>query len=164
MTDDAPPGTPRLRAELRDLYDDYGSALDAMRLEDWTGYFIEGSTYRVMGRETHDRGLSHATIYCDSLEMIRDRAAAIRETAVFGPRFQRHFISGLSVTGVDADGDIAARANFLIIESMFDAEPRILLTGLYIDRIRRTDAGLKFVDRLAVYDNYRIPTTLILPV
>ena len=152
------------RADLRDLYDDYACALDAMRLEDWAAFFTEDARYRVMGRETHDQGLSHATIYCDSGAMIRDRAAAIRETAVFEPRFQRHLISGVQITATAADA-VESRANFLIVESMFNAQTRVLLAGEYIDTvIRQADGQLKFTDRLAVYDTYRIPTTLILPV
>lgn len=156
------PDNPGLRAELRDLYDDYAACLDDMRLEDWATFFTEDAAYKVMGRETYDQGLAHATIYCDSGAMIRDRAAAIRETAVFEPRFQRRFVSGLRI---EDDSDvIRARANFLVVESMFDAPTRILLAGQYIDQIVRRDGRLRFRERLAVYDTYRIPTTLILPV
>lgn len=151
-----------LRAELRDLYDDYAACLDDMRLEDWAAFFTEDATYKVIGRETHDQGLSHATIYCDSGAMIRDRAAAIRETAVFEPRYQRHLISGVRV--IEGGDDIRARANFLVVESMFNAETRILLAGEYLDQLIRQDGQLRFKQRLAVYDSYRIPTTLILPV
>lgn len=164
MTNRISTNGPPSRGELRDLYDDYASALDAMRLDDWAAFFTEDARYRVMGRETYDQGLTHSTIYCDSGAMIRDRAAAIRETAVFEPRYQRHFISGLQITGEDG-GAVLARANFLVVESMFNAETRVLLAGEYVDRVVRQDDGsLKFSDRLAVYDSYRIPTTLILPV
>ena len=154
---------PGLRAELRDLYDDYAAALDEGRLEDWTGYFTEGSAYKVMGRESFDQGLTHATIYCDSLGMIRDRAASIRETAVYEPRHLRHFISGVRILAID-DDEISARANFLVVESMYAAEPQVLMVGEYLDRLVRTPEGLRFKDRLALYDNYRIRTTLIVPV
>lgn len=152
-----------LRAEVRDLYDDYVCALDDMRLEDWAGFFVETARYLVIGRETYDQGLTHATIYCDSAAMIRDRAAAIRETAVFEPRFQRRLISGVRILDQDAMG-IRARASFLVVESQFNAETRVLLAGEYIDRLVREAGGLKFAERMAVYDTYRIPTTLILPV
>jgi anthranilate 1,2-dioxygenase small subunit len=163
VTDPAHQDERALRAELRDLYDDYAAAIDALRLDDWAAYFTEDALYKVIGRETYDQGLSHATIYCDSGAMIRDRAAAIRETAVFEPRFQRHFISGVRLEG-QASGEIRARANFLVVESMFNAETRVLLAGEYVDRLVRQDGRLRFAERLAVYDSYRIPTTLILPV
>lgn len=163
MTHPADDGGQALRAELRDLYDDYAGAIDDFRLDDWAAFFTEDALYKVIGRETYDQGLSHATIYCDSGAMIRDRAAAIRETAVFEPRYQRHLISGVRVDAVHGEV-IHARANFLIAESMFDTATRVLLAGQYRDRLLRQSGRLKFVERLAVYDSYRIPTTLILPV
>ena len=163
MTHHAEDGGRTLRAELRDLYDDYASAIDDMRLDDWAAFFTEDALYKVIGRETYDQGLEHATIYCDSGAMIRDRAAAIRETAVFEPRYQRHLVSGVRIDG-DNGNEIHARANFLVAESMFDAPTKVLLAGQYVDRLVRVEGRLKFVERLAVYDSYRIPTTLILPV
>lgn len=152
-----------LRAELRDLYEDYAAALDEDRLEAWPDFFAEGAVYQVMGRETFDQGLTHATIYCDGLGMIRDRAASIRETAVYEPRLLRHFISGVRVIEA-SENEIVARANFLVIESLFAAESQVLMVGEYRDRLVRTPKGLKFTARLALYDNYRVRTTLVMPV
>jgi anthranilate 1,2-dioxygenase small subunit len=152
-----------LRAELRDLYEDYAASLDEGRLEDWPKFFTEGSVYKVMARESFDQGLTHATIYCDGLGMIRDRAASVRETAVYEPRLLRHFISGVQVDEA-GDAEIVARANFLVVESLYAAESQILMVGEYRDRLVRTAEGLKFRERLALYDNYRIRTTLVLPV
>jgi anthranilate 1,2-dioxygenase small subunit len=152
-----------LRGALRDLYEDYAAALDEMRLEDWTTFFTEDAVYRVIGRETFDQGLTHATIYCEGGAMIRDRAACVRRTAVYEPRNLRHFISGVRVVGRTGD-EIEARANFMISEAMYDRETRLYLAGEYRDRLAATPEGLKFTERTAVYDNYRIPITLILPV
>jgi anthranilate 1,2-dioxygenase small subunit len=152
-----------LRSELRDLYEDYAAALDEMRLEEWTGFFAEGALYRVMARETFEQGLTHATIYCDGLPMIRDRAASIRNTSVYEPRSLRHFISGVRVTST-ARGEIAARANFLIVECKYDREPQVLMVGEYLDRLVSAPGGLRFKERTAIYDNYRVGTTLVIPV
>jgi anthranilate 1,2-dioxygenase small subunit len=154
---------PALRAELRDLYEDYAAALDDLRLDDWVAYFTEGSLYRVMGRETFDQELTHATIFCQGLPMIRDRAAAVHRTAVYEPRHLRHFVSGVRVVGF-SNGEIEAEGNFMISEAMFDREARLFLTGQYKDRLVRTKDGLRFRERTAVYDNHAIPTTLIIPV
>src|SRR4051794_34542054 len=150
-----------LRAELRDFYDDYAAALDEGRLEEWTGYFAADAVYKVMARESFDLGLTHATIYCDSLGMIRDRAASIRQTAVFEPRLLRHFVSGVRVADAGAE-EITARANFLIVESLYAAEPQVAMVGEYRDRLVRTGEGLRFRERLALYDNYRVRTTLVM--
>jgi anthranilate 1,2-dioxygenase small subunit len=152
-----------LRGALRDFYEDYASALDDGRLEDWTRFFTEDALYRVMARETYDQGLTHATIYCEGGPMIRDRAASVTGTAVFEPRRLRHFISGVRVLSV-AGGETSAEANFMIGESMYDRDSRLFLIGQYKDRIVDTKDGLRFRERTAIYDNHAIPTTLIIPV
>lgn len=152
-----------LRAELRDLYDDYASCLDEMDLDAWSGYFTDDCTYKVISSENHSAGLPLALIDCRGIGMVRDRVAAIRETAVYEPRQLRHFVSGMRVDGVDG-GVVAARANFLVAESLSDQEPRIALVGRYLDRIVRVGAALRFRERLCVVDNYRIRTSLVVPV
>ena len=152
-----------LRAELRDLYDDYASALDEMDLDGWSGFFTDDCTYKVISFENHSAGLPLALIECRGIGMVRDRVAAIRETAVYAPRQLRHFVSGLRVDG--AEGDVvAAQANFLIAESLADREPQVAMVGRYLDRLVRVGSALKFKERLCVVDNYRIRTSLVVPV
>ena len=152
-----------LRAELRDLYDDYASSLDDMDLDAWCGFFTDDCTYKVISFENYSEGLPLALIECRGIGMVRDRVAAIRETAVYAPRQLRHFLSGVRVDGVERDF-IAARANFLIAESLSDREPQIAMVGRYLDRLVRIGKALKFRERLCVYDNYRIRTSLVAPV
>lgn len=152
----------QLRAAVRDFYDDYAAALDADRVEDWPAFFAEDALYQVMSRESHSQGLTHATMYCKGIRMIRDRAAAIRQTAVFEQRVIRHFVSNVRVE--ERGGVIEGGANFLLIESLYDSEPQVLMVGEYIDVLVRDGDAFKFKRRSAVYDNYRVRTTLVLPV
>lgn len=152
-----------LRAELRDLYDDYASALDEMDLATWSGFFTDDCTYRVISFENHSAGLPLALIECSGIGMVRDRVAAIRETAVYEPRQLRHFVSGVRVDDVGGEV-VAARANFLVTECLADREPQIALVGRYLDRLARVGGVLKFRERLCVVDNYRIRTSLVMPV
>ena len=151
-----------IRSELRDQYDEYGAALDEGRLDDWVGYFTDDALYTVISRESYVNGLPHATVYCDGLSMIKDRANAIRETSVFEPRKLRHFISGVRIDR--CDDVIEARANFMVTEALYNAEPQILMVGEYIDSLRREGGDLKFSKRQAVYDNFRVRTALVMPV
>ena len=153
----------QLRAELRDLYDDYAFCLDDMDLDGWCGFFTEDCTYKVISFENHSEGLPLALIECRGIGMVRDRVAAIRETTVYEPRQLRHFVSGVRVDSVEGDV-VAARANFLIAESLADREPQIAMVGRYLDRLVRIGKALKFQERLCVYDNYRIRTSLVVPV
>jgi len=152
-----------LRAELRDLYDDYALCLDENRLEDWPEFFTEDCHYRVLSRENHDAGLPLGLIYCMNKNMLRDRVTAIRETTMFEPRSLRHFISGVTVRE-DQGQTLVAQANFAIMESLSDREPCVSMVGRYLDRWRATDAGWRLTYRDCVYDNYRVLTSLIVPV
>jgi len=111
-----------LRAELRDLYDDYALCLDEDRLEDWPTFFTDDCHYRVLSRENHDAGLPLGLIYCMNKNMLHDRVTAIRETTMFEPRALRHFISGVTIRE-DQDQTLVAQANFAIMESLSDREP-----------------------------------------
>jgi anthranilate 1,2-dioxygenase small subunit len=107
--------------------------------------------------------LPQATIYCDGINMVRDRVVALRETQVYVPRVWRHFISGIRITGIDG-GDIHVRANFLVTEAMSDADPTVFLVGQYLDVLVREGDSLKFKQRLAVFDNHHVRRSLIVPV
>src|SRR6478736_4718561 len=144
-----------LRNELRDLYEEIADLLDDDRVEELPRYFVDECLYRVTTRENYDQGLPGGMMFCDGIAMLRDRILAIRETQVYEPRSWRHFISGVRVLGVDGDV-IRARANFLVIESMSDEEPRVFMVGRYIDALVRRDGALRFSERLAVCDNHHV--------
>ena len=150
------------RADLRDFYEDYAACLDAEALAEFPSFFTEDAKYQVISRENHDDGLEHAPMFCLGRAMIEDRVMATVEAALYQPRSLRHFISGVRILG-EAEGEVRARANFLIIESLIEQEPQILMVGRYLDRIVREDGQLKFRERTCVYDNYRIRTTLVIP-
>jgi anthranilate 1,2-dioxygenase small subunit len=151
------------RAELREFYEDYAACLDAEALEEFPAFFTEDALYRVISRENFDDGLEHATMYCLGRAMIEDRATATLKAALYQPRSLRHFISGVRIVGAEGDG-VRAEANFLIVESLLESEPELLMVGRYLDRVVREDGRLKFRERTCVYDNYRIRTTLVIPV
>lgn len=152
-----------LRNELTSLYERYARTLEQKDLHAWTGFFTEEALYRVISMESFKQGLPHATLYCDGKPMIRDRATLLGEVSYYENRQLRYFISGLNFSRSE-DGVIHSRANFLVIESLFDAEPQILMVGEYVDEIEMEPEGLMFRKRSAVYDQYRIRTTLVYPV
>lgn len=155
--------TDALQDDIRRLYDEVADLLDQDEVERFPSYFIEDCVYQVVSRENYSEGLPQATIYCDGINMVRDRVIALRETQVYVPRIWRHFISGIRVTAIDGD-DIHVRANFLLTEAMSDADPTIFLVGQYLDVLVREDDTLKFKQRLAVFDNHHVRRSLIAPV
>jgi anthranilate 1,2-dioxygenase small subunit len=152
-----------LLARLRDFYDDYTFYLDEGQLEKWPEFFTEDCRYRVISRENYDADLPHATLYCDGLNMVKDRVTALRETTVYEPRSLRHLVGGLQVLEVEG-GLIKSQANFAIFESLSDREPQVNMVGRYVDAIVRRGSRFLFKDRFCVFDNYRIRTSLIIPV
>lgn len=162
MTLSQPGAETALRAELRDLNDDYAAALDDLDLAKWTGFFTDDCHYRVVSLENFNEGLPLSTMECHGVGSLRDRIAAIKVTAVFEPRTMRRMVSGVRVLA--NDGDIRAQASFAIFESLSDREPHIFMTGRYLDRLTRQGDRLKLRQRVCVYDNYRVRTSLVYPV
>ena len=154
-----------LRHEIEQFNLAYGDALDDQRLADWSEMFTPDASYVVLSRENADRGHPVGLIYCDSQGMIRDRAFALEKTAMFAPRYLRHIIGGAQVLGEDADGGVRARANYVVLQVLFDRPDATLhQVGVYHDVFRRTESGLKLAQRRCVYDNLLVPNALCIPV
>lgn len=157
------PAAQELLPAITRLYEDYAETLDNLDLEGWCQYFTEDSRYRVIARENYDAGLQHATIYCDGLAMIKDRAKATNECTVYEPRSLRHFLNRIRVEKVEGD-TLHITASFMVIESVSDMEPYVHTVGRYVDTVVKTADGLRFQRRDCVYDNYRIFNSLIFPI
>ena len=154
-----------LRHEIETFNTLYASALDEQRLMDWVELFDDNAHYVVLSRENFERNLPVGLIYCENKGMIRDRAFALKETAMFAPRYVRHLIANLAVEAEASDGTIAARANYVVLQVLFDRPDATLhQVGTYYHRFRRTAKGLKLVERRCVYDNLLVPNALCLPV
>jgi anthranilate 1,2-dioxygenase small subunit len=154
-----------LRHEIETFNTLYAAALDEQRLMDWVELFDDNALYVVLSRENFERNLPVGLIYCENKGMIRDRAFALKETAMFAPRYMRHLIANLTVEAEANDGTIAARANYVVLQVLFDRPDATLhQVGTYYDRFRRTAKGLKLVERRCVYDNLLVPNALCLPV
>jgi len=163
MKSPAPAVSNDLKQSVVQLYEDYAAAVDSLDLEAWPDFFTDDCKYLVTARENYEAGLPHATIYCEGIGMVRDRAAATRDCTVYEPRYLRHFINGVRVTAVEGQ-TIRANASFLVVESVSDKEPCVHMVGQYIDTIVQGEGGLKLKERICVFDNYRIYNTLVFPV
>jgi anthranilate 1,2-dioxygenase small subunit len=154
---------PELQHEIEQFLDDYAETVDRLDIEAWPSYFTDDCLYLVTSRENHDAGLPHGTIYCEGIGMVRDRAAATRDCTVYEPRYLRHFIGRVKIDSVEGDV-IRARASVLVVESLSDQDPHVLIVGEYDDTLRRGPDGLRLKERRVVYDNYRIYNSLVFPV
>ena len=154
-----------LRYEIDSFNAQYCAALDAQRLSDWAAMFTDDALYVVLSRENADHGLPVGLIYCEGSGMIRDRAFALEKTAMFAPRYLRHIVGNLIVTGADPDGAIRAQANYVVLQVLYDRPDATLhQVGVYHDVFRRVDGALKLAERRCVYDNLLVPNALCIPV
>ncbi len=163
MIDNLSATDPALRVRVRDFNDDYVAALDDLDFGAWVASFTEDCHYRVVSQENFVQGLSLSTMECQGIGSLRDRVAALGQTSVFEPRLLRRMVSAVQVLGVEA-GEVIARANFAILESQSDRETQVFLAGRYLDRLVVQGGQLKLRQRLCVFDNYRIRTSLVYPV
>ncbi len=154
-----------LHQEIEDFNTAYAAALDEQRLDDWAEMFTDDAFYLVISRENADRGMPVGLIYCENKGMIHDRAFALKNTEMFAPRYLRHIVGNLQVLGEQPDGDIRARANYVVVQVLFDRpDAKLHQVGVYHDRFRRVGDRLKLAERRCVYDNLLVDNALCLPV
>jgi salicylate 5-hydroxylase small subunit len=152
-----------LRSRLADLYCAYADALDDGELETWPDFFTEDCLYQVVPRENFEQNLQIALIYCESRDMLIDRVAAIRETALFVPRLIRHLTGNIRLREIGAAG-LRLTANFALFQTMVDQPSELFLCGRYHDRVVDAAGRLRFAERICVYDSTIVPTSLVYPV
>ncbi len=147
---------------LAALNTDYASCIDADRLEDWPGLFLEQCLYKITTADNHRRGYAAGLVYADSRAMLSDRVAALREANIYERQTYRHIIGMPALRPGDA-GEIAAETPFLVVRTMRDGRMDLFATGVYLDRVREEAGRLRFAERLVVCDSSRIDTLLAIP-
>jgi 3-phenylpropionate/cinnamic acid dioxygenase small subunit len=152
-----------LRCALEALTAAYVHALDDADLERWPDFFTEDCLYKVIPRENYENGLPLAVWYCRGRGMLQDRVTAIRETQLFAPRMLRHVTGNMLVQGWE-DGALRTVTNYAVYESTLDRASEVFNVGRYLDRVVAADGGLKFAEKLCVFDTSVVPTSLIHPI
>jgi len=148
---------------LADFYCAYSDALDEGELESWPEFFTEDCLYKVTPRENFEAGLPIALIYCESRNMLVDRVVALRETALFVPRTVRHLTGNIRLRAMEPDG-LRLTASFALFHTMVDQRSEVFLCGRYHDRVVEDGGGLRFAERICVYDSTIVPISLVYPV
>ena len=77
---------------LAALNSEYASCIDADRLEEWPGLFLENCLYKITSADNHRRGYEAGIIYADSRAMLTDRVASLREANIYERQSYRHII------------------------------------------------------------------------
>ncbi len=147
---------------LAALNSDYAACIDADRLEDWPGFFLESCLYKITTAENHRHGYAAGVIYADSQTMLRDRVAALREANIYERHAYRHIV-GMPRLDTESAGTVVAETPFLVIRTMRDGRMDIFAAGRYLDRVADSDGALRFAERIVVCDSSRFDTLLAIP-
>jgi salicylate 5-hydroxylase small subunit len=148
---------------IQQLYADYTSAVDSGDWDLWPEFFTEQCVYKLQPRENHERGFPLCTLSFTSKGMLKDRVYGIKETLFHDPYYQRHVV-GAPIVRKLADGQIHCEANYAVFRTKYDKESCVFNVGRYLDVIVQTPQGLKFAERLCVYDSEMIPNSIIYPI
>jgi salicylate 5-hydroxylase small subunit len=148
---------------LQQLYADYAIAVDSGDWNLWPDFFTEKCVYKLQSRENFERGFPLATLLFTSKGMLKDRVYGITETLYHDPYYQRHVVGAPVVRKLE-DGKIHCEANYAVFRTKYDKESTVFNVGRYVDTIVSTPEGLKFVERLCIYDSEMIPNSIIYPI
>jgi salicylate 5-hydroxylase small subunit len=148
---------------LTRLYADYALAVDSGQWDLWPEFFTEQCVYKLIPRENHERGFPLCTLSFTSKGMLKDRVYGIQETLYHDPYYQRHVVGAPMVRRVEGER-IHAEANYAVFRTKLDKASTVFNVGRYIDTIVPTPEGLKFAERLCVYDSEMIPNAIIYPI
>jgi anthranilate 1,2-dioxygenase small subunit len=151
------------RLELLSLQDRYVAAIDNDRIEEWPGFFIEDCLYEIVSRENEEAGLPAPVIHCDNGRMLRDRVVALRHANIYEKPAYRHMLSGMEWRE-EADGSYAVSTSYVVVNTSQEGESSIYQAGRYLDRVVRTEAGLRFREKRCIYDTLRVQTLLAFPI
>ncbi len=145
---------------LASLNTEYAACIDADRLEDWPGLFVEQCLYKITTAENQRRGYAAGIVYADSRGMLVDRVAALREANIYERQSYRHIVG---MPSLRPGAEITAETAFLVVRTMRDGRMDLFATGVYLDRVREENGSLRFAERIVVCDSARFDTLLAIP-
>ena len=149
--------------ELAQFQAGYASAVDSGNWDLWPEFFTENAVYKLQPRENHERGFPLATLAFDSQAMLRDRVYGIKQTLFHDPYYQRHVVGAPLIRCVDEAG-IHCESNYAVFRTKPNGLSTVFNVGRYLDIVVRTPQGLRFAQRLCIYDSEMIPNSIIYPI
>jgi len=139
------------------------AAIDAGRLDEWPGFFLDQCHYRVTTADNHAQGYQAGLIYADGQAMLVDRIAALRDANIYERQRYRHIL-GMPMITEGADGTVLAETSFLVVRTMRDGQMSVFAAGVYLDKVRPDESGAwRYAERIVVCDSQRFDTLLAIP-
>jgi 3-phenylpropionate/cinnamic acid dioxygenase small subunit len=144
------------------LYARYAEAICDGRLEEWPEFFTDACLYKVISRANQERNLPLAPIFSETKGGLIDRVRALRTALVYAPRSVCYVVGTIGISERTREG-VRARSMFSAYHTFVEGDSTLLMCGRTFDRIVRDGSGLKFKERVVVYDNDRVPSALVYP-
>jgi anthranilate 1,2-dioxygenase small subunit/terephthalate 1,2-dioxygenase oxygenase component beta subunit len=154
---------PTVLFEIAQLNAANAAAIDADRLEDWPGFFLEQCLYKVTTADNFAKGYQAGIIYADTRAMLTDRIFALREANIYERQRYRHIL-GMPLIRGETDGVVSVETSFLVIRTMREGQMDVFVAGVYLDKVQRDAAGeWRYAERIVVCDSQRFDTLLAIP-
>jgi anthranilate 1,2-dioxygenase small subunit/terephthalate 1,2-dioxygenase oxygenase component beta subunit len=154
---------PTVLFEIAQLNAAYAAAIDADRLEEWPAFFLEQCLYKITTADNHAKGYQAGIIYADTRAMLTDRIFALREANIYERQRYRHIL-GMPLIAETGDGAVSAETSFLVVRTMREGQMDVFVAGVYLDKLRRDQAGAwHYAERIVVCDSQRFDTLLAIP-
>ncbi len=145
------------------LFADYCSCIDEDRLDEWPGLFVEDGLYKMIARENYEHGFPIPLLLFDSRDMMTDRVFSLREANIYQQHRYRHAVAAVRVTGND-NGVVHVSSSYIVAQTLLEGSTEVYQAGSYYDALVETDVGLRFKERIVVYDTSRVQTLLATPI
>jgi salicylate 5-hydroxylase small subunit len=94
---------------------------------------------------------------------LKDRVYGISETIYHDPYYQRHVVGAPIVRKVEGER-LHVEANYAVFRTKYDKESTVYNVGRYLDIVVPTEQGMKFAQRLCIFDSEMIPNSMIYPI
>ena len=146
--------------EVEALYFDYATAIDENIMQ-WPDLFTDGAVYRATSRTIGRAGLPHVAIACEGKKAIRKLAMAIRESTAYLDGVMRHTATQVRITYRD-EHLLKVLADFAVYESS-ESATRLFAVGRYQDVLISRGGGLRFQDKVCIYDGNLAISPILYP-
>jgi len=154
-----------LQFEIEQFLYEEARILDEKRFDDWLALLTEDIHYWMPIRRTTTRKqletefteIGAMALFDENLDFLKLRIAKMTATNGWSedpPSRTRHFVSNISVVGIDND-DIVVEANFHLYRTRLESEEDSWI-GRRKDWLRRTDGGFKLSRRHLFLDQTTI--------
>jgi anthranilate 1,2-dioxygenase small subunit/terephthalate 1,2-dioxygenase oxygenase component beta subunit len=154
---------PSVLFEIAALNAANAAAIDADRLEEWPGFFLEQCLYKVTTADNVAKGYQAGIIYADTRAMLTDRIFALREANIYERQRYRHIL-GMPLIQAEAGGVVSVETSFLVVRTMREGQMDVFVVGVYQDKVQRDATGAwRYAERIVVCDSPRFDTLLAIP-